>query len=465
MSASVARDLGPESAINKRGTNAKKRTKKRAKRACFHCKKAKTSCSNERPCSRCVRLGLSDSCIDTPRSDINDEEKKLWETTLQYLTSKQSQKSSSQEEESLRHMIVQYARRVSGEKIPQHAQQAAQIQLDQALNIDPVVPPGYLNEPNQFLSYSGDALALANQTNSQLKFLSQQNEFLSNQVQTLLQQLERKKELERTYYNFSLLYTYGDVAYSRWSYPAHFLLDYNREFLELSKRCPAELQPNRFNVRQLHHEKYIFACSSILYLLSQGLVDYIEINQEWCLPIGEPIQVKTFLNVKFGENQQVGETILFSKRLNVTLPVDSLFKPLEIGLSEAAKARGFNLKEYMSMQSHMPSFLENCGSPAIEGSKGPNPPGGISAAVENSSYSLSPPAVSPTNLVPNPVSKPGGGLRDSLSFLESLADPDFTEFPEFTDIIQSIDPSATNATFDSILNDQRVTGSSASGID
>ena len=46
--------------------------KKRAKRACGHCKKAKTSCSNNRPCERCVRLGLSDSCLDPP-SKLSDD--------------------------------------------------------------------------------------------------------------------------------------------------------------------------------------------------------------------------------------------------------------------------------------------------------------------------------------------------------------------------------------------------------
>ena len=60
----------PKSAIKK-----KKQTKKtdRAKRACYHCRKAKSSCSNQRPCARCVRLGQADTCIDIPRSDINDE--------------------------------------------------------------------------------------------------------------------------------------------------------------------------------------------------------------------------------------------------------------------------------------------------------------------------------------------------------------------------------------------------------
>ena len=68
----------PASAIQKGTNHTKKKSndsqpKKRAKRACFHCKKAKTSCTNQRPCARCVRLGLSDTCLDTPRSDIRED--------------------------------------------------------------------------------------------------------------------------------------------------------------------------------------------------------------------------------------------------------------------------------------------------------------------------------------------------------------------------------------------------------
>jgi len=40
--------------------------KRRASVACYWCHKSKTSCGEERPCLRCVRLGLQDSCIDRP---------------------------------------------------------------------------------------------------------------------------------------------------------------------------------------------------------------------------------------------------------------------------------------------------------------------------------------------------------------------------------------------------------------
>ena len=37
--------------------------------ACVHCKKACKKCDNVRPCSRCNRLGLSDTCVDAPRKE------------------------------------------------------------------------------------------------------------------------------------------------------------------------------------------------------------------------------------------------------------------------------------------------------------------------------------------------------------------------------------------------------------
>lgn len=40
----------------------KKRSKVR--NACVGCKKVKTACDEERPCRRCIRLGIEDQCID-----------------------------------------------------------------------------------------------------------------------------------------------------------------------------------------------------------------------------------------------------------------------------------------------------------------------------------------------------------------------------------------------------------------
>jgi len=137
----------------------------------------------------------------------------------------------------------------------------------------------------------------------------------------------------------------GDLAYSRWTYPHHNLLDYNRGFLELSLRSPAELKLNEFSVCQLYHKKHIFSCSAIFYLLCEGLVDYVEMNQEWCTPRG-PIPVKTYLNVNLCEHHTNGEVILYSKRSAVPFPRETLFQPLDIALSKKGKAQGLNLDAF-----------------------------------------------------------------------------------------------------------------------
>jgi len=436
--------LAPTSNINKNSQREKKKTK-RAKRACYHCKKAKTSCSNERPCSRCVRLNLTDTCIDTPRSDINEDEKKLWEQTLQYLTTKTN--SKDKDEIKLKQMLVDYAKRASGEPSNQNNQKQTQTIAAAAGEIVSP-PPSFLMEPDE---YSSDPMAIIQTQNAQVNYLSQQNEYLSQQVESLLRQLEQKRELNKSFYSFSILSTHGDVAYSRWSYPAHSLLDYNRGFLELSQRTPSELQVNRFNIRQLHHEKHIFSCSAALYLLCQGLVEYIEMNQEWWTPKGA-VPVKTYLNVNLCEHQHCGEVILFSKRSLVPFPAETLFQPLDIGLSQKAKAQGFNLKEYFALQNHMPSFLADTkvSAPTLceDGSKPFKLPSngakdvGVSKCPENQGLSFSPTghtaqssySHSPPGLPASPISNTIGEIKqlpelggDSLSFLESLTEENFND--------------------------------------
>eukprot|EP00466_Bigelowiella_natans_P021187 jgi/Bigna1/145111/aug1.95_g19819 len=42
-----------------------KSSKKRARNACVACKRAKTRCDTKRPCSRCVKRGMGDKCVDS----------------------------------------------------------------------------------------------------------------------------------------------------------------------------------------------------------------------------------------------------------------------------------------------------------------------------------------------------------------------------------------------------------------
>lgn len=58
--------------------------RKRVRKACLHCKRAKTSCSESRPCNRCVRLHLSDTCIDPPTSSSSIEGKFIISSTPSY---------------------------------------------------------------------------------------------------------------------------------------------------------------------------------------------------------------------------------------------------------------------------------------------------------------------------------------------------------------------------------------------
>mmetsp|Transcript_12217 Transcript_12217/g.49069 ORF Transcript_12217/g.49069 Transcript_12217/m.49069 type:complete len:313 (+) Transcript_12217:127-1065(+) len=60
--------------------------RKRVAKACTFCKKSKASCSGDRPCTRCVRLGRSGECIDIPPLDyICRHEPDGWANLLAYV--------------------------------------------------------------------------------------------------------------------------------------------------------------------------------------------------------------------------------------------------------------------------------------------------------------------------------------------------------------------------------------------
>lgn len=41
--------------------------RKQVERACANCRRSKTACSSSRPCHRCIKLDIADSCVDAPR--------------------------------------------------------------------------------------------------------------------------------------------------------------------------------------------------------------------------------------------------------------------------------------------------------------------------------------------------------------------------------------------------------------
>lgn len=49
------------------GELAAKRKKPQAKVACTNCRRQHAGCTDGRPCERCVRMGLSATCEDTPK--------------------------------------------------------------------------------------------------------------------------------------------------------------------------------------------------------------------------------------------------------------------------------------------------------------------------------------------------------------------------------------------------------------
>jgi len=50
----------------------KKSKRKQVKRACINCRKSKTGCEDKRPCSRCIQLGISNTCTDAPCHKIQN---------------------------------------------------------------------------------------------------------------------------------------------------------------------------------------------------------------------------------------------------------------------------------------------------------------------------------------------------------------------------------------------------------
>jgi hypothetical protein len=65
--------------------------RKQVKTACLNCRRSKTACDVQRPCRRCLGLGIGSSCKDAPRkksvkTDLISEQhtKRKEEKQLQY---------------------------------------------------------------------------------------------------------------------------------------------------------------------------------------------------------------------------------------------------------------------------------------------------------------------------------------------------------------------------------------------
>ncbi|KAG0690157.1 Transcriptional regulator of nonfermentable carbon utilization [Pichia californica] len=51
----------------KKDKRSRKVPAKKVSRACVHCRNAHITCDDNRPCNRCIKKGLQDSCVDAPR--------------------------------------------------------------------------------------------------------------------------------------------------------------------------------------------------------------------------------------------------------------------------------------------------------------------------------------------------------------------------------------------------------------
>lgn len=256
-----------------------------------------------------------------------------------------------------------------------------------------------------------------------------------------------------------MLSTVGDVSFSRWTFPDHLLLDYNRGFLELSQREPSELQVRKFSCAQLYHKKHLVSCASVIYLLANGLVDHIEMNQEWWIA-GEGVPVKSYLTLQFNESQVPKEVVLFSKRSTFTFPRDSLFQPIDFALSRKAKDEGFDLRKYFAMYNFIPDCLRLPGDP-------PNPPCGEKKShPDNVSYCNPPtPPVAPSK--PPPIHEqvcPESSYSESPPGISQTPSPTPLSLEELltmspgSQTLQGQSPSLSSD-MDSLLSSESDTGS------
>ncbi|KAJ2847539.1 Transcriptional regulator of nonfermentable carbon utilization [Coemansia brasiliensis] len=49
------------------GSKRPRRKKRKTVRACNHCQKSHLTCDDSRPCARCVKRGMADTCVDGAR--------------------------------------------------------------------------------------------------------------------------------------------------------------------------------------------------------------------------------------------------------------------------------------------------------------------------------------------------------------------------------------------------------------
>lgn len=259
--------------------DAKERARKRTRKACTACRKAKTSCSDQRPCTRCVRLKKEDQCIDIPASSsMSDRDRETWVRVATFLRDPAS--------------------------MPPHVAEALEQQVSVVL-ADPAgspEPSGRQQRPQQQQhDQQQQQLALHPPTGAadeEVRRLREANEELQGRLQQAMAKLEREQSVQHSFYFFGLTAGTETVAVSHWSFPSTQLMHYNAQFRELAQRDDAELSAPNFTCKRLFMEAFVQRCVKILMFLSHGTVSSMTVPQVWKNSRGEPVNVMSMVYIE-----------------------------------------------------------------------------------------------------------------------------------------------------------------------
>jgi len=263
--------------------DAQERSRKRTRKACTACRKAKTSCSDQRPCTRCVRLKKEDQCIDIPAtSTMSDRDRETWVRVANFLRDPSSMPPHVAE--ALEQQVSLVLAEPSGSK-EAHRQPEQQLQVHQA---------GATDE-------------------QELRRLREANSELQTRLQAAMAKLEHDQAVQHSFYFFGLTTNTHSVAISHWSFPSTQLIHYNAKFRDLSGREDIELSAPNFTCKRLFMEMFVQRCVKILMFLSHGTVSSITVPQVWKNNNGEPVNVTSMVYIEVDRDSgHVAKTMMAS---------------------------------------------------------------------------------------------------------------------------------------------------------
>jgi len=253
------------------------RGRKRTRKACTACRKAKTSCSDQRPCTRCVRLKKQDQCVDVlETSSMSEKDRETWLRVARYLRDPSS--------------------------MPSHVAEALEQQVALTLSAEG-------GEPSREVSLQRSSSA----ADEDVERLREANQELQKRLRAALVEMEREQSIQHSYYFFGLTTGADSVAVSHWGFPSTQLVHYNAQFRELAQRDDAELSTPGFTCKRLFMEAFVQRCVKILMFLSHGTVSSMTVPQVWKTPSGEPMNVTSMVYIQINrESGHVAKIIMAS---------------------------------------------------------------------------------------------------------------------------------------------------------